>query len=340
MSNDGHENSLRLATRISASISLAGSLGVIYLYFRLKRWGTSHHVILFWMSIADIICSVQYIIGDEITGKTFCDFQGWVLCCFGLASQAWCTVVGFNLLLQVRCLWVEFQCLSLMKWWHLFVWGFSASLATTAAISVGFDETIVWCWIPRHELEIRIFTFFIPIWILFCLNVWSIAMIRRLLKKVIQSLTDDSDDIELGKNYRRVTGHVLLFMCGGMLAYLPSSIACVWEDTNYGRAPFIFKLLVALFCPLQGSCNFLAYTFVGLIRHKSKKEPTYRKVSISVKKNQLESSSQSQGELSTVLLPTPTNSVRAMGILGHSSQSDVVHTTDSMFSWSYYNLLS
>jgi len=339
MSYSNHENTLRLATRISASISLAGSLGVIYLYFRLKRWGTSHHVILFWMSVADIICSVQYIIGDEFTGQTFCDFQGWVLCCFGMASQAWCTIVGLNLLLQVRCLWVEFQCLSLMKWWHLIVWGSSASLATIAAVSVRFEETVVWCWIPRYELELRIFTFFIPIWILFCLNVWSIAMIRRLLKRIILSLTDDSNNIELGRHYRRVTRHVLLFMFGGMLTYLPSSIACVWEDTHYGRAPFNLKFLVALFCPLQGSCNFLVYTFAGLIREKTKKEPKYVRVSFSVKKNKLESASESQGELFTVLLPTPTNSVRAMGILCASSLSDL-HTTDSMFSWSYYHLLS
>jgi len=165
------EHLLHLITRISASISLAGSIGVIYLFFRLKGWGTSHHMILLWMSIADILCSLQYIIGDEVRSRIICDFQGWILCCFGIASQAWCTVVGFNLLLQIRYLWVEYQCLSLMNFWHLIVWGFSAFLATVAAVGVGFDKTIVWCWIPRNQVERRICTFFIPIWILFCLNV-------------------------------------------------------------------------------------------------------------------------------------------------------------------------
>jgi len=336
MNTGKDESMLHLVTRISASISLAGSIGVVYLFFRLKRWGTSHHMILLWMSVADILCSVQYIIEDELRSKIFCDFQAWILCCFGIASQAWCTVVGFNLLLQIRYLWVEYQCLSLMKVWHLFVWGISASLATIAAAGVGFDDTIVWCWIPRYQIEVRVSTFFIPIWILFCLNVWSILMIRRLLQKVMQNLTDEAHDIELGKHYRRVTRHVLLFMFGGMLAYLPSSIACVWEVSSDGSFPFLFEILMSLFCPLQGSCNFLMYTFAGLVREKNKGNLRCMRVSASAEKKR---NSDTLSELFADLLPTPpNNSVKGMGIAGASSQSDV-HTTDSMFSWSYYQYI-
>jgi len=163
-------------------------------------------------------------------------------------------------------------------------------------------------------------------------------MIRRLLQKVMQNLTDEAHDIELGKHYRRVTRHVLLFMLGGMITYLPSSIACLWEYSNHGQFPFVFKILMSFFCPLQGSCNFLIYTFAGLVREKAKRESRCLRVSVSVKKPKVESSSDTISELSAGLLPTPTNSVKAMGIARVSSQSDF-HTTDSKFSWSYYHYI-
>jgi len=119
----GTPDALKMATNVASIASLIGSVGVIGLFIFLEWWKSStHHFILLFLSISDIMASVLVVVGVRMYGnRIFCQFQGFALqvCC--QAIQSWCCIASINLLLQIKFYWRDQQCRRLLKYWHIFV---------------------------------------------------------------------------------------------------------------------------------------------------------------------------------------------------------------------------
>jgi len=253
-----------IVQRVTSACSLLGSSTICFLFFYLGWWNSStHHVILFSISIADIIYSSAIFAGPWVSNShTWCTIQGWALQLFGLSAQFWCTILVLNLWLQMNFYWADRKCRALMPWYHAFAWGIPLILATLPAAQDFMVATYVWCWMKPDEYRWQIWTIYIPLWVNLGCNVSIIAMIVRLLNYVIASIPEEMDNAsKMKRHYRLVTCHTLMFVFGGLFCwgiYLWIGVYVCLELQDYDFSNEILFCLVLLL-PLQGVVNLLVY---------------------------------------------------------------------------------
>jgi len=256
---------LIIVQRVSSACSLLGSSTVCFLFFHLRWWNSStHHVILFYISIADIIYSSAIFVGPWATNShTACTIQGWTIHLFCLSAQMWCTFLGLNLWLQMKFYWTDTKCRALMLWYHAFAWGIPLILATIPAAQDLIAPTGIWCMMNVEPYWMRILTGYIPIWVIVVCTVCIVTMIIRLLHKVIASIPEDMDNAsKIKRHYRFVTCHTLMFVVGGFLSFSYFLILGVWEvrhGPDITDVPNEILFLGVLILPLQGFVNLLVY---------------------------------------------------------------------------------
>jgi len=263
----GTVEALKIASRVAAIASFLGSFGVIGLFIYFKWWKSStHHFLLLYISISDILFSGMMIVGSRAFGNFyFCQFQGFILQACGQACQCWCCTVGINLLLQIMFYWRDEQCRRLMKYWHFIIWTWSltSALIPVAAIG-GYEELETWCWVGADYPNYRMGVYYYPIWVILLINMGVISTIVKTLFKLIKNLPT-SDPIEMRKmraRYRFVVFQTVMFVMVGIIIWTPGTINRVWQyASSDNKSPYTLVFFHMLFTPSQGLLNFLIYVF-------------------------------------------------------------------------------
>jgi len=175
---------MQIAQRITSSCSVFGSCTVCFLFLYLRWWNSStHHVILFCISISDILWSTTFIVGPWVlTNNTWCKFQGWLGHMFGLATQMWCSLLGLNLWLQMKFYWKDRRCRQMMKYYHGIVWGTTLILSILPITQDVIGPVEGWCQIRSEESAWSLWTLHVPLWINFGFNLCIIIMVIRILR--------------------------------------------------------------------------------------------------------------------------------------------------------------
>jgi len=253
---------LHIAQRVTSGLSLIGSSFVCFLYFYLRWWECStHHVILFYISMADILFSTTFLIGPmAFSSVDYCTFQGWRFHFFGLATQIWCTFLGLNLLLQMKFFWDDSQCRAAMAKYHAIAWGIPFILATIPTARHVMEPLGTWCWIKLEEPGWRFWTLYIPLWINFGINFYIIFKIVRLLRQVLASLPGDmckADKIK--RHFRFITCQTLMFVFAGMICWSISTINRILQAFGDDNIPFEMYFFQGLLLPVQGIFNLFVY---------------------------------------------------------------------------------
>jgi len=262
MSPWGSLEVLQIAQRVTSGLSLVGSSTICFLYFYLRWWESStHHVILFYISMADILYATAFFIGpDGFSSPDYCTFQGWSGHMFGLATQIWYTFLGLNLLLQMKFYWKDYRCRELMPKYHAIAWGIPFILATLPAAQDFIVPLETWCWIKSEEPGWRLWTLYVPLWINFGINFCIIYMIIRLLRKLLESLPKSMINAEKEKRrYRFITCQTLMFVVAGMVWWSMSTIIRVLQAFGVDDIPFEIYFFQVLLIPAQGIFNLLVY---------------------------------------------------------------------------------
>jgi len=252
---------LLVTARVSAICSILGSGGCIFLFLYLQWWKVStHHIIVFHMSCADILYSSFVVVGTYAFGKTgLCNFQGWILQFCGQVSQMWCTLVGINLLLQMALYWKDRRCREMLRWYYLFVYGIGLTTASVVAAQGRITELGTWCWVGPNWPWDRMAYFYIPLWLCFALNLIIVTLIVRALGRAMKKIPKDwNDRAVITRHYRWLTLHTSMFVLVGMVIWLPGTVYRIWqikEETPPYELLFLQKVLL----PAQGFFNFLVY---------------------------------------------------------------------------------
>lgn len=255
---------LHIAQRVTSGLSLIGSSTVCFLFFYLRWWESStHHVILFYISLADIVYSTTFLIGPmAFSSADYCTFQGWKAHMFGLAIQIWCTFLGLNLLLQMKFFWDDRRCRATVVKYHAIAWGIPFILATIPAAQNFMVPLGTFCWIKSEEPGWRFWTLYIPLWINFGINFYIIFKIIRLLRQVLASLPEGMSSADKIKgHYRFVTCQTLMFVFAGMICWSVSTINRILQafGVHDQDIPFEMFFFQGLLLPLQGIFNLLVY---------------------------------------------------------------------------------
>jgi len=243
--------------RINSACSVIGSGCVCFLFFKLRWWKYStHHIILFSISVADIIYSTALFVGPSVPASSkWCQIQGWTIYAFGLASQIWCAILGLNLWLQMRYFWKDNKCRKMMLWYHVFAWGVSLIISAIPACQGIMKQYGGGCIIDVEETWLIIWTSYIPIWFVFVFNWFIITKIVLILYRIMASIPQDMDNAsKIKRHYKFVACQTIMFIFAGLLCWGIYLFSFKWWNLPLG----LFLLHVTL-NPLQGLVNLLVY---------------------------------------------------------------------------------
>jgi len=252
---------LATAATCSAILSFVGSGGCVFLFMYFKWWTVStHHIILFHMSCADILYSTLVIVGRvSWESRALCNFQGWILQSCGWMSQLWCTAVGINLLLQMVLYYNDQMCRTMMRWYCLVIYGSGITTASIITFRGIIKPLSSWCWIgPGWPLDRMVF-FYGPIWTVLIANVFIVGWILQAFRKSVKNIPINLENrADIVKNYRWVSLHTSMFVITGMVIWMPGTVIRIWQIWE-PKPPYTWILLQMILGPSQGSLNFLLY---------------------------------------------------------------------------------
>jgi len=233
----------------------------MFLFWYFKWWTVStHHIILFHMSCADILYSSMVIVGRASwKSEALCDFQGWILQSCGWISQLWCTAVGINLLLQMVSYYDDQMCRMMMRWYCLVIYGSGITTASIITFRGIIEPLSSWCWIgPGWPLD-RLAFFYGPLWTVLIANVFIVGWIIRAFWAAVKNIPMNLENrVDIVNNYRWVSLHTSMFVITGMVIWLPGTVIRIWQIWE-PTPPYTWLLLQMILGPSQGILNFLLY---------------------------------------------------------------------------------
>jgi len=251
------ERTVWIIYRIIAACSAIASGCVCFLFFKLRWWTYStHHVILFSISVADIIYSTTILVGPSVSESSkWCQIHGWVLHSSGAASQIWCATLGLNLWLQMKYFWNDSMCRKMMPWYHVFAWGVPLTIVAIPACLGSMTQYGGGCVVDVEEISVRIWTVYIPIWVVFVFNWFMITKIVLLLYRIMATIPENMDNAsKIKRHYKFVTCQTIMFIFAGLSCwgiYLFS-----FKFWNLPKGLFLLHIMLN---PLQGLVNLLVY---------------------------------------------------------------------------------
>ncbi|RDD39780.1 G-protein coupled receptor 1 [Trichoplax sp. H2] len=86
-----------IVKRILASISIVGSFAMIFLIWLFNKHQFFAQRLLLFLSIAALLDSVSYVMGDIQEAGPLCTFEAVMLSIFDWAVLLWITIITFNL---------------------------------------------------------------------------------------------------------------------------------------------------------------------------------------------------------------------------------------------------
>ncbi|KNE67049.1 hypothetical protein AMAG_12127 [Allomyces macrogynus ATCC 38327] len=196
---------LSTITRVSASLSLIGSIGIIFDTIRKHRRArsatavlTSSRIILWWTT-ADLVYVPAVFLGRAAidagsVDSALCSAQGWMLQFSYTSSALWATMMATSSYLVVSRRWSFAEVAVKERWFHVVAWGVPLLLATVPMlIATGSNEPFYgaakyWCWISRKWSAFRLITFYGPIWACFLYCIVLYYLVGRRVWRVFREI--------------------------------------------------------------------------------------------------------------------------------------------------------
>jgi Slime mold cyclic AMP receptor len=181
----------QILIKVAASLSFLGSLSIIISYSTMKEFRLSSNRLVFFMSFYDLLGSIGTGIAKygysqgENTG--LCQFQATIIHVGLLGGILWSACMATNLILKFTLNMSMDELKEFEKFYHLFVIIGSALPAAAMLVMNNTGTPIlgnaqIWCWISNPYSSIRIYAFYLPLWIVFIYNLVVYVYIYMLIK--------------------------------------------------------------------------------------------------------------------------------------------------------------
>ncbi|KAK9722481.1 hypothetical protein K7432_002670 [Basidiobolus ranarum] len=270
-------DTLQYATKVTATLSIFGSLTSIFAFLFWKRFQTATARLVFFMAISDLLSVVSRFIGRwgimAGTDSFLCQFQAGAMQWGDISSILWTAMISLNL---VFILFMELgleDVLKFEKYYVVICYSVGVVFAVVPLFihdSNGknlYGDTTIWCWItsthPYHQLAFL----FLPLWIVFAFNAVIYIWVGRLIWQKAKSITGSSLS-----HYKFVYGkNVSLYLLAFLIVWTPGTLNRIYFMIR-GTSFFPFALLQALFSPLRGFVNFAAYFYLSLFMQVREEE--------------------------------------------------------------------
>jgi len=251
---DPNERYLMIITFIVSTLSLCGSLFIIFTYTCIKRLRNFAFKLVVYLSISDVILTFGNMLisdqFDDATSDQVCYLQALLTNYGGLASILWTTVIAYTLYITV----VK-QKSAPTYHGRFLLYGFGIPLLMTAIpmLTDQFGSAGGWCWIkadPNNKAAagaMRFLEFYLPLWGAIGFNLYSYLQVISYIK-------------------RFAGGNNLEIRFVNRLKYYPFVLVVCWTFASINRVYTLFfdeipilNILHIAFGGLQGFLNAMVY---------------------------------------------------------------------------------
>eukprot|EP00298_Acanthocystis_sp_HF-20_P019774 c240_g1_i1.p1 GENE.c240_g1_i1~~c240_g1_i1.p1 ORF type:complete len:312 (+),score=69.81 c240_g1_i1:20-955(+) len=261
--SDEDYNTIENLSFVSASLSCAGCIFIIFSYLFFKNLQMFPFKLIFFVSCTELVVSIlTFVVEDNA-----CWIRAAITDYFELSTMMWISIISFNIF-QILCLGNKNVQL-LEKYYHLVAWGIPLLLWIPVAVTGSFGDAGIWCWIPASKITARWACYYGPWTIVILFNVSLHLYITRSIyfqsktKKISpqrvmagQNQTQVLSDKQESQILTRLRLYVAVFLWVSFWSF-----GHRMDELIHGHQSHLttFAILHAFFRPLQGFLNSIVY---------------------------------------------------------------------------------
>ena len=187
-------NMVLTSSIVSSSLSLMGSLFIIFFYIRYKDARTFASWLVFQLSIADCGEALTHLMIPYVyntDNPDMCVAQGFLSNFFNLCSVFWTSVIAFSIYIILSKPNQNIQ--KYQPWFRLFAFVLPLVISLLPIIWDQYGSSPGWCWIKSTgttksmRIAFTIIEFYGPLWFSFLLNIYFYWRSSYLIKKNLGS---------------------------------------------------------------------------------------------------------------------------------------------------------
>ncbi|XP_064638750.1 cyclic AMP receptor-like protein A isoform X2 [Lineus longissimus] len=240
-----------------AALSLIGSVFMIGVIWLFRKYSAFTQRLILYLSIAALLDSIAYLMGEIHPDGALCDFQAFWLNMFDWVILMWIMCVTFNLFMNA----VRMVSTDRFEWaYHLLSWGFPLFISCLPFIDNKYGPAGLWCWIEddwRWRFGIWYGPNFGIIALMFITYLYIVITVNRKVK-TWEGLYDP--DIErqkllLKEDVKPLRAYPFVYLS---LSIFPL-VNRIQNAINPHNPVFPLVLLHAMSTPLQGAINAVVF---------------------------------------------------------------------------------
>ncbi|KAI8808837.1 hypothetical protein BJ742DRAFT_771618 [Cladochytrium replicatum] len=277
--------SLQPIIQTSSALSFVGSAFIIISYIFVPSFRRPSNRLVFYMSFADLFGSLGLFFANwPVTlfkNREFCIAQGIWVNTFMLSAMLWTACLSVQVLLATRKGSNVASLQASEKYFHAASWGIPVILSLVAYFLKHdgkgdvYGDATLWCWITGPYADYRLYFFYIWLWAIFLWNLgvyFFVGYVVMSSQRRIHKMSSERPGAMFApstamKNYIRKTS---FFILAFFINWFWGSVNRIQGFFDPNTQIYALFVLHAVFTPLQGFLNFLAYFLVHYFFKKSK----------------------------------------------------------------------
>ncbi|KAI8801522.1 hypothetical protein BJ742DRAFT_836836 [Cladochytrium replicatum] len=276
------QSSLQPIIQSAASLSFLGSVFIIATYLFVESFRKPSNRLVFYMSFANMLGSIFMFLSSwparTWQNRALCTAQGWLMNTFMLAAIMWSGCLSLQVLLATRKGSNVDQLQQYERWFHLVSWGVPVALSTLLLFIASdvYGDAVLWCWITASYQEYRFWFFYMWLWAIFLFNfgiyLW-VGYVLMSTQNKIRKMSGGNSSWVPSKGMRIYLFKTSFFILAFFINWIWGSVNRLQNMFNPSEQVYALFVLHAIFTPLQGFLNFIAYFLVHyLFRQRSEKD--------------------------------------------------------------------
>lgn len=269
---------LTSTARMSGITSIVAVVTMVAIFVLMPRYRTQAARLSIYLGIADLIdaCAKAATRSAlDAKSQSLCTAQGFLIEWADISSILWVSVMSVNILLILVFTKSLADLRKYEKFYILICYGIPFVFAVPPLFTANFyGDATLWCWIGSKYQDFRMYLLYYPIWVVFFFNMAVLAAAGLTLWNRTRFLQVHSNTGTGGGRggglfaYRKTYAiNVSFFIVAYIVSWVPSTTNRV--AGLLGRGTYGLSMFQAIFSPLRGFVNFLAFIMMVVVRkHK------------------------------------------------------------------------
>lgn len=251
-------DALIIVRRISASLSLLGCLGIIFIIWLFRRYQFFSQRLIVDLCISGILVSVSHFMGGLREDGASCNFEAFFLTLCEWCRLLWISCITCNIFMNAVCMksTENFECA-----YHVISWSVPFLVAIVPLFGDYYGPAGAWCWVPESYPHWRLAIWYAPFFSEVSLQLLIVIIIMISTRRRAQKWEGTyNPELERAK---QVMKEEVKPLSGYPLVYLLTSVVPVItgmrDIVHPSERSFSLCVLDNLLAPLTGFLNIIVF---------------------------------------------------------------------------------